>query len=406
VHINYSQCSGQPNTLPIYTDEPKLMNTTKNGKLYQTYAEDPPLNIIHVYGSPYDMGYAHGLLLRNQIKELMPQVMQHIYDQVDQYINFLPDYIRKLIEEYGVEAALMLTYELTRSYTPQYFYDEIKGISDGSGVDYNTMLAIHMFPELIQAACSMVGAWGEATNNITKNGPLYQLRALDWDTDGPFQKYPLFLVYHPDQGHTFGILTWAGFLGTVTGISSIPMGVSEKVWIEYPGKQSRSGYPFHFLLRDILQFDNTTDDVINRVQSAHRTCSIWIGVGNPIDNFKVFQYAYEYFRVYDDRNYPEYSGHPRYKNVVYVDKHVQPSHNPCLGSLIENSYGSINALTLFQNYASLGETGDMHIAVYDFEKMLVYVSNAGIYDKQKGAVPAYKRRFTRLDLNKLFNEKQ
>lgn len=32
----------------------------------------------------------------------------------------------------------------------------------------------------------MYGAWGAATvNNITM-----QLRALDWDFDGPFRKYP------------------------------------------------------------------------------------------------------------------------------------------------------------------------------------------------------------------------
>ncbi len=40
--------------------------------------------------------------------------------------------------------------------------------------------------QLIQAACSMYGAWGKAIANT--NGTLYQLRALDWDTTGPFQK--------------------------------------------------------------------------------------------------------------------------------------------------------------------------------------------------------------------------
>jgi hypothetical protein len=42
--------------------------------------------------------------------------------------------------------------------------------------------------QLIQAACSMFGAWGKAISNT--NGTLYQLRALDWSTDGPFQQVP------------------------------------------------------------------------------------------------------------------------------------------------------------------------------------------------------------------------
>jgi len=264
-----------------------------------------------------------------------------------------------------------------------------------------------MIPELIQAACTIVGAWGQATgNNVTLDGPLIQLRALDWITDGPFQKFPALIVYHPNQGHNYSIFSWTGFIGAVTGFSSTPMGICEKVWIEYSGHQNRFGYPFHFLLRDILQFDNTTDDVINRISAATRTCSIWIGVGNPIDKFKVIQYSYEYYKVLNDRNYPVYENHPRYNNVVYVDKHVQPSRDPCLGQLIGQFYGNIIPETMFQQFAALSETGDTHIAVYDYMNMAIYVSSAGVHDPKNGTVPAYKRKFTKFNMAKLFNESQ
>ena len=39
-----------------------------------------------------------------------------------------------------------------------------------------------MIGELTKGSCSMYGAWGNATQD-NKN---LQLRALDWDTDGPF----------------------------------------------------------------------------------------------------------------------------------------------------------------------------------------------------------------------------
>jgi isopenicillin-N N-acyltransferase-like protein len=35
----------------------------------------------------------------------------------------------------------------------------------------------------------MFGAWGNAT--ASRGGQLLQLRALDWDTDGPFKNYPV-----------------------------------------------------------------------------------------------------------------------------------------------------------------------------------------------------------------------
>jgi hypothetical protein len=46
------------------------------------------------------------------------------------------------------------------------------------------LIDIHMIGELTQGDCSMYGAWGEATQ---PSNTLLQLRALDWDIDGPFQ---------------------------------------------------------------------------------------------------------------------------------------------------------------------------------------------------------------------------
>ena len=57
------------------------------------------------------------------------------------------------------------------------------------------MMHIALFPELIRMSCSMFGAWGPATANT--NSGLVQLRALDWSTDGPFQQFPVVVVYHP-----------------------------------------------------------------------------------------------------------------------------------------------------------------------------------------------------------------
>ena len=50
-----------------------------------------------------------------------------------------------------------------------------------------------MMGELTKMGCSMIGAWGPAS----AGGGLLQLRALDWDTDGPFQAFPLLIVRHP-----------------------------------------------------------------------------------------------------------------------------------------------------------------------------------------------------------------
>jgi len=79
------------------------------------------------------------------------------------------------------------TRKVTEPYTPQAYFDEIRGLADASGMDYDLLFRVNLFPELVKAQCSFMGAWGSA---VAKEGYSYQLRALDFDTIGPFKEYP------------------------------------------------------------------------------------------------------------------------------------------------------------------------------------------------------------------------
>jgi len=280
----------------------------------------------------------------------------------------------------------------------------MRGVAEGAGLDYMEIVRVHMFPELIKAQCSMIGAWGPAIAQT--NGTLFQLRALDWTTNGPFQQFPTVLVYHPDNGHEFSIVSWAGFIGAISGFSIAPIGLSEKVWIHYNGTSSRSGIPFHFLLRDILQFDADFSSAISRIANAARTCSIFIGLGDGTTNtFRAVEYSYERVEVFDDVNFPNYNPHPNKPGVVYIDKGTQPSHNPCLGSLIMKYYGQLDANTIIQNITPVHQTGDALVAVYDFHMQYMYVAYASPYDATTNKfVPGYNRPFVRFNMVKLWKE--
>lgn len=397
-------CHGVPNFLPVSTDAPVLVNKTTYGKFYQQTSVSPPLNILHLYGTPYDFGFAHGTLMREQIQTLFPEFYTYIYDQIQPYVHTLPLWLQKTIEVGGVAAALDATYELTKPFIPEYFMEEIQGLADGSGVSYQKILQVQMFPELIKAGCSMFGAWGPAISNTT--GSLFQLRALDWDTSGPFQQYPVVLVYHPQDsnGHAFSTMGWAGFIGAMTGYSSAPIGLCEKVWLGYNGTSSRQGIPWHFLLRDIMQFDSDIDSAVSRIANAHRTCPIFVGLGDYSNQFRAIEYSYEIVEVYDDHNSPTWNDHPNFEGLVYIDKHVQPSSDPCMPSLLEKYYGSLNVQNTIQYIAPIFETGDMHVAVYDFANNYMYVSNASPVPASgpNDVVPAYNRNYIRLDMNQLF----
>jgi len=292
---------------------------------------------------------------------------------------------------------------LARPHIPERYIEEMKGVAEGSGVPYQQIYQVAMIPEAIKASCTMVGAWDQAT---PEGYTLVHLRALDWDTNGPFQQFPVVLVYHPtDGGHTFSVLSWAGLVGAITGFSNAEVAICEKVWDSYDGKDSRRGTPFTFVLRDILQFDKTKEDAIARMNTTDRTCSIYVGVGDNVSNqMDIVEYSYESLTPYNSTTYPSTTAHPYIEDVIYVDKYVQPSGSPCLGNVLNEGWGNIDAKYLFQQAAARLQTGDMHIAVYDYVNLFMYVSNAQIYVPGQPQLMAYQRPFTRLNMSAIFNE--
>eukprot|EP01119_Soliformovum_irregulare_P002490 TRINITY_DN12738_c0_g1_i1.p1 TRINITY_DN12738_c0_g1~~TRINITY_DN12738_c0_g1_i1.p1 ORF type:complete len:419 (-),score=78.89 TRINITY_DN12738_c0_g1_i1:50-1306(-) len=402
VAIGQKQCTGTPNQLPVSTKDPVFVSKNDHGQLFTIGEVEPKTWFLHVYGTPYEMGYAHGSLLSQQINALYPQVDVYAEQQVMQYLSDLPVYFQQLIAQAGVNAALDMTYFLTRDYISQEWKQELQGLADGAGLEYMQVIRWHMLPELIKASCSMYGAWGPAISKT--NGTLYQLRALDWAMDGPFQQFPAVIVYHPTggNGHNFSIVTWTGFAAAITGFSSSPLGICEKVWIHYNGTSSRSGIPFHFLLRDILQYDRTIDDGLNRIINAHRTCSIFVGLGDGLSNeFRAVEYSYERVNVYSDLDYPEYPAHPRMKGLVYINKHTQPSEDTCMTQVLQQHYGNLDAITAVKYVTALTESGDTHIAVYDYANQYMYISNASPWING-AATPAYNRPFTMLKMAQEF----
>jgi isopenicillin-N N-acyltransferase-like protein len=114
-------------------------------------------------------------------------------------------------------------------------------------------------------------------------------------------------------------------------------------------------------------------------------------------------YSNQLVQIFNDKNFPAYPNHDLFTNLVFINKHVQPSNDPCMNDLMHYAYGSFDGPTIAKYVTAMEQTGDMHIAIYDWGQEYMYVSNAGIAAADGSCIPAYERPFLRFDMGQLWN---
>ena len=68
------------------------------------------------------MGYAYGTLLKDEINELVPSFFDYIRSNIEASFGGLLPEVAKIVEDFGVPAALDFTWHQTLPYIPQAFY--------------------------------------------------------------------------------------------------------------------------------------------------------------------------------------------------------------------------------------------------------------------------------------------
>ncbi|GMH74798.1 hypothetical protein TL16_g06559 [Triparma laevis f. inornata] len=370
-----------------------------------------------MWGTPYEQGFAHGTMMASEISDFFTSTYEYLGDALVEELPQLrfPEWFLDLVVEKGLDWALDWTANATAEFTAPEFFDELKGIADGSGVDYALLLRIHMLPEATKGACSMIGAADTAT--ATSN--LLQLRALDWDVDGPFKDHANLIVYHNDNDPdrvSWANIAWTGFIGSVTGFNSQKMSISE-IGVTFPddtfGKESRHGIPFVNLLRDVLEKESTFQGADNRITDADRTCNLILGVGDAkTSQFNAVQYSADVVNFITSDNLLPVNDtwHAPITDITYFGMDwLCPAYSEVLhDQLVANV--PLTPANMIEDVIAITQTGNLHIAVYDLAENNVYLSFArkssddGKNDREGDM--AFERTFTRIDTAALFSTPQ
>jgi hypothetical protein len=194
----------------------------------------------------------------------------------------------------------------------------------------------------------------------------------------------------------------------VTGISSEKLAISE-IGDDYDkDNDSYDGTPFMFMLRDVLQFDHSLEEAIQRICSTKRTTSLMYAVGDgELGQARSFQTSRTLCNVFDPTNLePLTATHPRIEDIVYWGMSWNvPAFDKPLHDMLQKHYGNLTGEITLREILPTVRTGNLQVAIYDLTDMVVWTANARA-EGESGPLNAYQRAYIKLDMKKLFQQTQ
>ena len=211
--------------------------------------------VLHVKGTPYAMGFQQGVLLKDHIRE---------------NVRFLFDVKAKELKIGGIHvdprAIIATIAEGQRKFVPARFFEELQGVADGSGVELRDIVVANFIPELFH--CSGFALSGKAT----KDGTLYHGRILDYGCDWRLQEHAVVAVAEPEGKNAFVNVTYAGFIGSVTGMNAKHVSIGE---MGGGGRGHWAGVPMALLVRMALEEADDLDAAVAVFRDNPRTCEYY-----------------------------------------------------------------------------------------------------------------------------------
>src|SRR3990172_9255206 len=228
----------------------------------------PTLKVLVLDGSPYNRGLVHGNTMRDQIHRLLVSWKAAFADhlRIDADV-----FIKRFLSRTDFVSAM-------KRWTPE-LLEEVKGIADGAGVDFDTMLVYQFADEYIvngkaisQDRCSSVG--------FSTKGNQPSVVAQNMEIESYADGFQLVLhITHPAFDLESYVLTLAGCIA-LNGMNNKAIGICCNALTQL--SNCRDGLPVACIVRGVLQ-QSTEDDSIaflHRIKHASGQNYVIGGPGN------------------------------------------------------------------------------------------------------------------------------
>lgn len=220
-----------------------------------------PPRVIHLRGTHFEIGLAHGRALSTEIHTLF-----------DQYV------IGGLVEIEGADLDLVATARHYERFTPRQYIEEMQGIAAGSGMLYERVLVMNTFVDAV------LGTRPEACSAFairTRNGLLVG-RNLDWTNFGVAHRHVVVFILEPIDGHRVLSVGWPGMTGVVTGMNDA--GLTATLNMAFAGDLESDTTPFLIRVRDILENETTIGGATRALTRQPRSFAANVLLGSAREN--------------------------------------------------------------------------------------------------------------------------
>jgi predicted choloylglycine hydrolase len=222
--------------------------------------------VIRLSGTPYEMGRQHGALLAAQLA--------YLYDE----------YFEAMIVKAVGRAELEKWAREVEPHIPAALKEEMRGIADGSGRTYKSVLLANTMVDRFQTQlCSTIVAAGDAT----KDGGVLFGRNLDFPGRGILHRMTVVIVFAPDGGEPVAAVTWPGLVGVLSGMNA--HGVCGATMLIH-GVERRPGMPYLLMYREALSRARKAEDVAAYFATVPRTCANNFMVVDPTGASEVVEF--------------------------------------------------------------------------------------------------------------------
>ena len=230
-----------------------IKDDSREDKVLDTTYSNLP--VLHLNGTPYENGFQHGQVMKNKIHELVvlwkKDIEKRYQIPADKFIKIFldsTDYIPSI-----------------KKWTPD-LLEEIKGISAGSGIDFNTIFAFQLIDEIwtnarlieIPHHCTSVGV-----NNYKKDGGSNYI-AQNIDITPFYHGYVILLDIQDKKTDSRKLVTtFAGYIGA-NGLNK-HIGITENTLSDL--KSSLNGLPVCCIARGVLE-KTSFEDAVNFIKTV------------------------------------------------------------------------------------------------------------------------------------------